>query len=659
MKSFLITLGTVLLTLSLGTMQAQPQEYLTILHLNDTHSNLLAGSPRSSVFPYAGMVGGAARAATIVKSCYGGEYAPVLLHAGDAFIGDPMFNLVALPTQQSPDLQALVAMGCDAMALGNHEFDIGPDLLTGVLVNTFGLLPDYINDTDIPMLSANIDIPTDPMVYPMGAVLDAHVHPCTIVERGPFRIGVIGLTTPATNVVSDPSPVSFLGLTEAEIGQLMNNVGGIALDLVANRDCNFVILLSHMGMELDKVIATNVPLIDMIIGGHDHIATARPVNVHNAVTNKKVAIVQTEGLYRQIGKITLRLHNGMIDVHQYNLIDLDQSVTEDQDMLNALTPVAIALEGYIPGLFSTPVSSCSGTFTEAAPRLTLPGMKDTHVGNFVADAFQNVTGADIGIEPGGSTAQPLYAGPVLPVDIFRMIGYGANAVDGVGFPVVTFTITGAELAEGLEKTLANNEVDDEYLLQVSSNLQYFYDPAAAPGSRLKGVLFKGALLEMTTEYTVATNELVVMFLDMLDVEYTGLNSFPYVDSEFELVMGYILNGGITALPCGPKPGRIVALPSNALPAPFVNAPMAKITRNSPNPFIGETAVQFEVAENTPVTVKVYDVIGREIVTLYDGYAGGGVHTAIFNAAGLPSGLYFCRLLTADGAVQTLKMMKTR
>ncbi len=658
MKSLFTTIVTVLLTLSLGTLQAQPQEYLTILHLNDTHSNLVAGSPRSSAGD--GLVGGAARAATIVKSCYGDEYAPVLLHAGDAFIGDPMFNIPALGTQQSPDLEALAAMGCDAMALGNHEFDAGPDLLTGVLATTFGLVPDYVNDTDIPMLSANIDIPAS---YPMGAVLDAHVHPYTIIDRGPFKIGVIGLTTPSTNVTSMPAPVSFLGLDEAEIALLMYNVGGIAQDLVTNQGCNYVVLLSHMGMELDKIIATNVPYINLIVGGHDHIATKKPLHVHNAMTNQKVGIVQTEGFYRQIGKITLRLHNGMIDVQHYSLIDLDQSVAEDQDMLTYLINPTIGSIEAIPGmggLFTAAVTSCSGTFTELAPRLTQPGMKDTHVGNFVADAFLAMTSADIAVEPGGSTSQALYAGPVHPVDIFRMIGYGLNTTNGLGFGVITLDVTGYNLCVALEKTLANIDVDDEYLLQVSGNMQYFYDPTAAEGQRLKGVLIDGSPIDPYATYTVATNALVPMFLDLLEVPYDAADPLvPVFDSEFELVMAYIMSNGITSLPCGPKPGRIVALPANTLPAPFVNNPMAKITQNSPNPFVGETAVQFEVAENTPVTVKVYDVIGREVAILHDGYASAGVHTAVFDAAGLPSGLYFCRLLTAGGTVQTMKMIKTR
>jgi 2',3'-cyclic-nucleotide 2'-phosphodiesterase (5'-nucleotidase family) len=637
-------------------MQAQQNQYLTIMHLNDTHSNLVAGTPRAASGQ--GLAGGVARAATIIKAQYASELPPVLLHSGDAFIGDPMFNLAALPpsTQISPDLEALKALGCDAMTLGNHEFDIGPDLLTGVLINTFGVTPDYVNENDFPMLSANIDIPPS---YGYGAILGQHVHPYTIIERGPFKIGVIGLTTPATNVLSDPSPVRILGKNETEMGQVMYAVGGIAQNLVVDLGCNYVILLSHMGMELDKLIATNVPLIDVIVGGHDHIGTHKPVHVRNSITNKKVEIVQTEGFYRQIGKIVLRLHNGSIDVQHYTLIDLDATVAEDAEVLGMLSPIVTGIETYVPGLFSLPVTSCSGVFTELVTGLNHPGPKDTHVGNFVADVFQNGLGVDIGIEPSGSTAQALYPGPIYPVDIFRMIGYGANDVTALGFRPVTFTMTGAALAEGIEKTLANNEVDDEYLLQVSSNLRYVYDPKAPVGSRLSAVYFKNSPVDFTATYSIATNELVVMFLDMLEVDYDNLAYVPGVYSEFELVLGYIMANSITALPCGPKPGRIQAVCSsqNSLTRPANST--AKLSANSPNPFNNETVVTYSLDEAAPVTIKVYDIVGREVATLQEGYVAQGIHTAMFDADRLPAGLYFCRMLTPDGIVQTMKMLKTR
>lgn len=655
MKSIFTTLMTLLLVVSL---QAQPNQYLTILHLNDTHSNMLAGTPRSPQTGQ-GLVGGAARAATYVQSCYGETLPPVLLHAGDAFFGDPMFNLLALPpgTQRSVDLEALMALNCDAMALGNHEFDAGPDLLTEVITNTFGLVPDYVNEPDIPLLSANLEIPAS---YPNAPVLAGHIHPYTIVERGPFKIGIIGLTTPSTNATSMPSPLRIIGMDETEIGQVLAQVGGIAQDLIVDQDCNYIILLSHMGMELDKLIATNVPLINIIVGGHDHLATKKPVVIQNAMTGEDVYIVQTEGFYRQIGNIELRMNNGEITLQHYKLVDLDASIQEDQTMLAALDPAVQGIEAYVPGMFSMPITSCSCPFTEVAHRLRTPGPKDTRVGNLVSDAFQDMTGADIGLQPGGSTAQALYHGPILPVDIFRMIGYGANDVDAMGFPVVLFDITGAELAKGLEFTLADIDVEDEYFLQVSRNLKYVYDPTKPAGSRLSAVLFKGSPLDMTATYSVATNELVVLFLNALGVGYSNLSYYPDANSEFELLVNYIVGTGLTSLPCGPHAGRIVATPSPILPNPTASTPpMAKITNSSPNPFIGETAVQFEVNGEMAVSVKVYDVIGREVATLHDGYATTGVHTALFNADGLPSGMYFCRMLTADGTVQTLKMLKTR
>ena len=270
-----------------------------------------------------------------------------------------------------------------------------------------------------------------------------------------------------------------------------------------------------------------------------------------------------------------------------------------------------------------------------------------------------LTGADIGIQPGGSTAQPLYAGPVYPIDIFRMIGYGLNTTNGLGFGVIKVKISGYQLCVALESTLANIDVDDEYLLQVSGNMQYFYSPTAPVGSRLKEVIINGAPIDYTKDYIVATNELVPMFLDILDIEYDVVTEDPVFDSEFEALMTYIVGNEITELPTGPRPGRVYALPANTAPAPFLTNSTAKITQNSPNPFVSETAVTFEVSDAAPVVVKVYDVIGREVATLHDGYAATGAHTAIFDAAGLPSGLYFCRLMTAEGTVQTMKMIKTR
>ncbi|TKJ38437.1 hypothetical protein CEE37_13040 [candidate division LCP-89 bacterium B3_LCP] len=75
----------------------------------------------------------------------------------------------------------------------------------------------------------------------------------------------------------------------------------------------------------------------------------------------------------------------------------------------------------------------------------------------------------------------------------------------------------------------------------------------------------------------------------------------------------------------------------------------------PNPFNPETKLTFTLPQAGEVSLSVYDLSGREVATLYDGYYPSGSHEAIFNAQGLTSGVYFIRLATGDFQ-QTRKLM---
>ena len=75
----------------------------------------------------------------------------------------------------------------------------------------------------------------------------------------------------------------------------------------------------------------------------------------------------------------------------------------------------------------------------------------------------------------------------------------------------------------------------------------------------------------------------------------------------------------------------------------------------PNPFNPETKLTFNIPEAGQVSLVVYNVSGREVAKLYDGWYNAGVHEAVFGAAHLPSGIYFARL-TAGDAQETQKLM---
>ena len=77
--------------------------------------------------------------------------------------------------------------------------------------------------------------------------------------------------------------------------------------------------------------------------------------------------------------------------------------------------------------------------------------------------------------------------------------------------------------------------------------------------------------------------------------------------------------------------------------------------NYPNPFNPTTTISYELPSNSFVTLKVYDVLGREVKTLVNGYQEAGSHSVQFNGENLPSGVYLYRL-TAPGVVQVKKML---
>ncbi len=89
--------------------------------------------------------------------------------------------------------------------------------------------------------------------------------------------------------------------------------------------------------------------------------------------------------------------------------------------------------------------------------------------------------------------------------------------------------------------------------------------------------------------------------------------------------------------------------SNALPREF------RLEHNYPNPFNPQTTIKFALPDRSFVTLKIFDLLGREVTSLVDGDLQPGVHKVVFDANGLSNGVYFFRIQT-DGFVMTRKLM---
>lgn len=232
---------------------------LTIVHFNDTHSHV---DPERSG-DYKGR-GGVIEQAAYVDSVRlsDGKRNVLLLHAGDFSQGTSYF------TELGGDIEIdiLNSIGYDVIALGNHEFDNGAQELARRLRS---LKADVV--------CANYDF--------TGSPLEGLVKPFVIVKKAGKKIGVIGLLTDISRVVSKEM---VGGLQYQDPAEPVNRYAEYLHDV---KKCDMVLCLSHLGYTEDKELASRIRNVDLIVGGHSHTLLRKMQHVDDLDGND-VVIVQ-------------------------------------------------------------------------------------------------------------------------------------------------------------------------------------------------------------------------------------------------------------------------------------------------------------------------------------------------------------------------------
>jgi 5'-nucleotidase / UDP-sugar diphosphatase len=449
----------------------------TLLHTSDEHSVLIP-LPAVDYHPTAGSpsVGGFARLATLVKQIREQATQPVLLLSAGDFIGGSPYAWLILEGA-SPEIGLMTRLGYDAVTIGNHEFDYGPDILADYLLRSGYPLANE----NLPLISANLNIPDGHRLHEVGI----EPHRIFELENG-LKVGVFGiLGNTAYSLAPLAEPVDIFDPISVAQQQV---------DKLRQAGADVVVLLSHSGIEEDHDFARKVNNIDVILGGHDHQQYLRPVTINGTL------IMHSSYYLRYLGVLELEYDSATRQVTVVNdqnntpyQIALDSNVREDEEVAALVQDYTSRLNDFITrfsgGIFTdvlAPVMASDFEVTMHAP------MVETTVGNFVADAMrleaQRVLGerVDFAIQANGVIRGDIIPGvmdwsknQVSFMDLVTIAGLGSGPDGSAGYPMVSIYLTAEEIYNVFEIAgLLSTLMGDTYFLQVSGG-RYSYDPGKA------------------------------------------------------------------------------------------------------------------------------------------------------------------------------------
>ncbi len=256
---------------------------ITILHTNDTHSNIDPFPKNHAKYPGQG---GVERRFELIQEIRNEEEHVLLIDAGDIFQGTPYFNKY----KGVLEMKLMTQLGYEAATMGNHDFDIGLD--------GFLRAKEFVN---FPFLCANYDF--------SDTILKNETQTTKIIQKGKLKIGLFGVGVELKGLVPD----SKFEKTQYHDPISIANEHAASLKKAG---CDLVICLSHLGYEYadsrvsDRVLASKTRNIHLIIGGHTHTFLEKPTEEKN-LDGETVLINQVGWAGLQLGRIDFTFEKGV------------------------------------------------------------------------------------------------------------------------------------------------------------------------------------------------------------------------------------------------------------------------------------------------------------------------------------------------------------
>ncbi len=519
-----------------GWSALDPLYAMTIMHNNDGESELLDDDG----------VGGVARFMTVLDTlrsdAASDDIGTMLVSSGDNFLAGPEYSASeALGTVF--DTIALEAFGYDAVDIGNHDFDFGPDVLAD-FIDSYTNPPTY--------LSSNLDFSGEPK---LDALVTAGViKPSTMVDVNGTMVGIIGATTPGITSISSPRDVivdpDVAGSIQAEIDALE----GYGVDVI--------VVISHLqGVDEDLALAAELSGVDiMVAGGGDELLANSdttlvtgddPADIFGPyplwATNAdgmKVPVVTTSGQYKYVGKLTVAFtaDGQLAGVDTTSGPVAVEGQAQDATLLaDVETPVSDYLEDLATNVIGTTEVALDGQRSSVR---TI----ESNLGNLAADSLLwqatelaasfGVAAPDVALQNGGGMRNDaiIPIGDITELDTFDVLPFP-------NFVTVIPDIPRSQFKEIMENAVSNVEGVDGRFAQVAG-FSFEYDPTGTAqvvdddgtvltaGTRIQTITLDDSTAIVTSGAVVAGDDLTIATIDFLA---RGGDQYPYRDAPITLL----------------------------------------------------------------------------------------------------------------------------
>lgn len=401
-------------------------DVVTLLHTNDTHGNWPAGTYRDSP-------NGMALVASLIADQRAHNPEALLLDAGDTFQGNS-FAYFFKDRDDNPIAGGMNLLGYDAMVIGNHEFNFGPE--------TFATM---LGQADFELLgTANMD---DDGSY---GFIDDNVQDYVSFDVGGRNVVVLGFTN--SRIYRYELPTNIPGMS-FELGYEV--APEIVPDVIAAESPDLMVGLTHLGFapygdeaDSDTLIAESVSGFDVIIGGHSHTKLDPAVTVTSDVNTEGTLVAQAERYALNLGVVNVGFVGDDIVLREGYLIPAAAAVP-DPALEAYLAPYIAEIDAYNAteiGLTEVPISALDAYTGEtnganlqadsAVWELADAGVPvDIHLSGAMSDRI---------VAEGATAAAPV---ALTKGDMFTLMPYENS--------LVVFEMTGAQLKDILERSYRN------------------------------------------------------------------------------------------------------------------------------------------------------------------------------------------------------------